>query len=108
MLLEALPHRHTHRGPFTDGPLPAGLVVGLQHDALVEGAALALVDGRLAYQRLAEIVGAAGRRQDLEPTARADVRRWSRAAADPVRDGVPACAFPAQAAQAGGRRGKCL
>src|SRR5437762_6063553 len=25
-LLEALPHRHTHRGPFAPGPLPTGLV----------------------------------------------------------------------------------
>jgi hypothetical protein len=33
-MLAALPHRHTHRGPFADGPLPAGLLVGLQHDAL--------------------------------------------------------------------------
>jgi hypothetical protein len=23
-MLEALPHRHTHRGPFEPGPLPAG------------------------------------------------------------------------------------
>jgi hypothetical protein len=36
-LLEAIPHRHTHRGPFDPGPLPAGLVPGLQHDALAEG-----------------------------------------------------------------------
>ena len=27
-LLEAVPHRHTHRGPFATGPLPAGLLPG--------------------------------------------------------------------------------
>jgi len=43
-LLEALPHRHTHRGPWASGPLPPGLLAGLQHDALAEGAQLALVD----------------------------------------------------------------
>ena len=43
-MLEAMPHRHTHRGPFAPGPLPAGLLAGLQHDALAEGATLALVD----------------------------------------------------------------
>src|SRR5437773_2125291 len=79
-LLAALPHRHTHRGPFAPEPLPTGLLAGLQHDALAEGATLALVDAALAYQRLADIVGAAGCRQDLEPAARADVRRWSGAA----------------------------
>jgi hypothetical protein len=96
-MLDALPHRHTHRGPFAPGPLPAGLLAGLQHDALAEGAQLVLVDQLLAYQQLADIVGAAGRRQDLEPLARAEVRRWSRAAADPARDGVPAHAIPGSA-----------
>ena len=102
-LLAALPHRHTHRGPFAPGPLPAGLLAGLQHDALAEGATLAVVDPALAYQRLADIIGAASRRQDLEPTVQADMRRWSRAEADPARDGVPARAFPAQASPQPGR-----
>ncbi len=47
-MLEALPHRHTHRGPFADGPLP-GLLAGLQHDALAESATLALVEPKLTY-----------------------------------------------------------
>src|SRR6516162_4969325 len=47
-LLEALPHRHTHRGPWDPGPLPPGLVAGLQHDVLSEGAQLALIDRALA------------------------------------------------------------
>jgi nitroreductase len=102
-MLAALPHRHTHRGPFAPGPLPTGLLAGLQHDALAEGATFALVDPALAYQRLADIVSAAGRRQDLEPADRADVRRWSRAAADSARDGVPAQAFTAKASRQRGR-----
>ena len=95
-LLEAMPHRHTHRGPFATGPLPAGLLAGLQHDALAEGAALAFIDRAIAYQKLAGIVGAAGRRQNLDPQAQADVRRWSRDTADPAHDGIPAHAFPRQ------------
>ena len=95
-LLEAVPHRHTHRGPFTDGPLPAGLVVGLQHDALAEGAALALVDGRLAYQRLADLVAAAARRGNPDPLARADIHRWTRDPASTAKDGIPASAFSAR------------
>jgi hypothetical protein len=102
-MLAALPHRHTHRGPFAPGALPAGLVAGLQHDALAEGATLALVDRALAYQQLTDIVSAAGRRQDLDPLAQAEVRQWSRDAADPARDGIPARAFPATADRQLGR-----
>jgi hypothetical protein len=102
-LLQALPHRHTHRGPWDPGPLPAGLVAGLQHDALAEGATLALIDRAIANQKLADIVGAAGHRQDLDPEAQEEVRRWSRAAADPARDGVPAHAFAAGAGRQPGR-----
>ncbi len=102
-MLQALPHRHTHRGPFALAPLPAGLLAGLQHDALAEGATLALVDRAFAYQQLADVVGAAGRRQDLDPLAQAEMRRWSRGAADPARDGVPAHAFPTGADRQPGR-----
>jgi nitroreductase len=102
-MLEALPHRHTHRGPFEPDPLPAGLLAGLQHDALAEGATLAIVDRVLAYEQLAAIIGATGRRQDLDPVARAEVRRWSRGAGSLARDGVPAQAFPAAVAREPGR-----
>jgi nitroreductase len=102
-MLEAVPHRHTHRGSFDPGPLPAGLFAGLQHDAQAEGATLAPVDPGIAYQQLADIVGAADRRQNLDAATRAEARRWSRAAADPARDGVSAHAFPAAAEDQPGR-----
>jgi hypothetical protein len=102
-LLAALPHRHTHRGPFAPGPLPAGLLAGLQHDVLAEGGTLAVVDPALAYQRLADIVDAASHRQDLDPVVQADVRQWSRSEAAPARDGIPASAFPAKASRQPGR-----
>ncbi len=102
-LLAAVPHRHTHRGPFCPDPLPAGLLAGLQHDALAEGATLVLVNRALAYQRLADIVGAARRKLDLDPAARADIRRWSREEGSLARDGVPAHAF---AARGSARRGR--
>jgi hypothetical protein len=94
-LLEALPHRHTHRGPWDPGPLPTGLVARLQHDALAEGAQFALIDRALAYQKLADLTRAAGHRQDHNPVARDEMRHWSRSAAEPAPDGVPAHAFPA-------------
>ena len=33
-MLAAVPHRHTHRGPFEPGLLPAGLLERLKDDAL--------------------------------------------------------------------------
>jgi hypothetical protein len=86
-LLEALPHRHTYRGSWDAGPLPPGLVAGLRHDALAEGAQLALVDRALAYHKLADLAGAAGHRQDHDPVAREEMRQWSRDAAEPAPDG---------------------
>ena len=107
-MLQALPHRHTHRGPFDARPLPSGLLAALQRDAFTEGATLALVDSAFAYQRLADIVTAASRRQDLDPVARAEVRRWARAADSAARDGVPGRAFPRAAFPewAGSQRGR--
>jgi hypothetical protein len=102
-MLKAVPHRHTHRGEFAPEPLPAGLLAGLQHDALAEGATLEPVNWGLAYQRLADVVSTASRKLDLDPHARAEIRRWSRSAASRARDGVPAHAFPAAA---GGRPGR--
>ena len=43
-LLHAVPHRHTHRGPFEPGPLPAGLVGRLRADAQAEGATLTEIE----------------------------------------------------------------
>jgi hypothetical protein len=92
-LLAAVPHRHTHRGPFADAPLPAGLMPALQHDALAENARLAVV-GHPGFEQLADIVRAVSRRQDLDPRAQADIRRWSRARGSQARDGIPAYALP--------------
>ena len=92
-MLAAVPRRHTHRGPFTADPLPAGLLAGLQNDALLEGATLALVDEGLGYARLARIAAAAARRGDLDPRSRAEVRRWTRHAVSTARDGIPPTAL---------------
>jgi hypothetical protein len=94
-MLEAVPHRHTHRGPFTAGALPPGLLAGLQNDALTEGATLAFIDKGLPYDRLARLVTAA-RRADADPGAQADIRRWTRSWGSPARDGVPPAALAAR------------
>jgi len=103
-MLEAVPHRHTHRGPYEPGELPAGLLAGLQHDALAERAELALVEGELAYQRLAAIVGVAASRLDLDPRVRAETRQWTRSADSHARDGIPAVAFSDRAQRRPRRR----
>lgn len=94
-MLAAVPRRHTHRGPFLPGPLPSGLLAGLQDDALTEGATLALVGKGLPYHRLAQFAAAAARRAELDPGERAEIRRWTRTAESPARDGVPATALAA-------------
>lgn len=91
-MLAAVPHRHTHRGPFLAEPLPPGLLAGLQNDALTEGATLALVGDGLPADRLARLVAAA-RRADLDPGERAGIRRWTRSQRNPAADGVPATAL---------------
>jgi hypothetical protein len=92
-MLTALPHRHTHRGAFDPGPLPTGLLPGLQHDALAEGATLALVTAPAQYEKLAALVAEATRMQARSAGSRAEIRRWTRPPGSPARDGVPAAAF---------------
>ena len=102
-MLQAVPHRHTHRGPFEPGPLPEGLLARLQHDAQAEGATLITVDSQRAHRKLAAILGAWSRRQHLDPASRAETRRWTREASSQARDGVPAHAFPAVPSRKPGR-----
>jgi nitroreductase len=108
-MLRAVPHRHTHRGPFEPGPLPEDLLVRLQEDAAAEGATLAVIDRGPAYQQLMAILAAWSRRRDLYPTShaevqsRAETQRWTREAGNEARDGVPAQAFPAGAGHEAGR-----
>ena len=104
-MLEAVPHRHTHRGPFEPVPLPAGLLTGLQRDASTEDATLAVIDPDQAGRKLAAILTAASQDQDLDPVSRAEILRWTRDDSGPARDGVPAHAFPAQPDRGPGSHG---
>ncbi len=102
-LVEAMPHRHTHRGPFSGQPLPRGLLIGLQHDAVVEHASLALIDRPATFEQLAGIVARSARSQSADEHARTDARTWARRPGSADRDGVPARAIPAQAGPRPGR-----
>lgn len=94
-LLQALPHRHTHRGPFDPGPLPAGLMAQLRREAADEGATLAVVDRVRGFERLADLTALARRDQDCDAAARADMQEWTRARGAAASDGVPDTAFAA-------------
>jgi hypothetical protein len=102
-MLAALPHRHTHRGAFDPGPIPAGLLPRLQHDALAEGAVLALAETAGQYGKLADLAAEAARMQEHNAGARAEIRRWSRPPGSPAMDGVPAAAFGPATSAAPGR-----
>ena len=92
-LLQALLHRHTHRGPFEPEPLPDGLIGNLEAEAAEEGATLALVDRVRAVERLADIVASATLASGRDEAAGAEMREWTRASGSGARDGVPATAF---------------
>ena len=94
-MLAAVPHRHTHRGPFSPEPLPAGLLPRLQHDAIAEGATLVLVDQR-SQGRLRDLVEAAARWQQRNPVIGDELREWTGARGSDTRDGVPPSAYPAR------------
>ena len=49
-MLQAAPHRHTHRDAFEPGPVPDGLVERLRDDAEAEGATLQRILLRAASQ----------------------------------------------------------
>jgi nitroreductase len=102
-MLAALPHRHTHRGAFDPGPLPAGLLASLQHDALAEGAKLALVDWTHGYPKLAALAAEAAKKEAADTAAREEILRWSREPGRTRRDGVPAEAFAPAGAGSPGR-----
>lgn len=91
--LAAVPHRHTHRGPFSAEPIPAGLLTRLQHDAVAEGASLVLLDPP-ARAQLRQLARVAARWQHRDPDIRVEVRQWTRPPGSTERDGVSAYAYP--------------
>ncbi len=91
-LITAVPHRHTHRGPFAPGEVPARLLTAMVTDAAAEGCELALITDPKLIARLARIVRGAAAQQHADPGITAELARWVRPLHSEARDGVPATA----------------
>jgi hypothetical protein len=89
-LLAAVPHRHTHRGPFSPGEVSRRLLAALAADAAAEGSELRYVEQRGLVSGLAALVDVAATEQDASAEISAETRGWLRPAGSQARDGVPA------------------
>lgn len=96
-LIAAVPHRHTHRGPFSPGEVPARLLDSLVTDAAAEGCELVFITDPQVVSRLSRLVRRAGAEQRANPEISAELARWVRPVGSLARDGVPATARPADA-----------
>jgi hypothetical protein len=89
-LIAAVPHRHTHRGPFGPGQVPERLLDDLVRDAAAEGADLVLLSDPGQIHGLARLTADASRAQRATGENSAEARSWARPAGSTARDGVPA------------------
>ncbi len=106
-LLAALPHRHTHRGPFAPGEIPARLLTEMRLDAAAEGGELVFVEDPALVTELAGLVSAAAEEQRASPEIAAELARWVQPPGSQARDGVPASARLAPEGEAReGERGR--
>lgn len=87
-LFEALPQRRTHRGGFSESPLPEGLRERLAVAAAEEGATLIWRDGR-GREELAELVASATLRLARSRAYRRELAGWVHGDAGMRRDGIP-------------------
>jgi nitroreductase len=91
-LVAAVPHRHTHRGPFAPGEVPVGLLTALQRDAAAEGSELIEVRDPALVAGLAGLAELAAAEQRADAGITAELSHWVRPAGSLARDGVPATA----------------
>lgn len=87
-LHDAVWRRHSSRRPFSDTPLPEGVVTRLHEAAHAEGARLRFAKGPVS-ERLLQLTAEAERRNEEDPERRAESRRRVR---DAGTDGIT---FPA-------------
>ena len=88
-LIAAIPHRHTHRGPFAPGRVSARLLAAMCGDAAAEGASLVLLNQPGQVRDLVRLTAAAGQAQQASPQIQAELQLWARPAGSVARDGIP-------------------
>ncbi|TMR90690.1 Acg family FMN-binding oxidoreductase [Nonomuraea basaltis] len=91
-------HR-THRGAFTDLPVPDRLVEALVQQAAAEGARLTPVRAPETVRVVATLTEAAQNVQSQDRVLSLEVIRWARPPGSARKDSVPADAYPAEPAQ---------
>ncbi len=107
-LITAVPHRHTHRGPFSPGQVPDRLLAAMVTDAVAEGCELALIGDTKVIAELDRLIRGAAAQQQADASITAELARWVRPLHSEARDGVPATARLAENAWASqsGRAGE--
>ncbi|MDF3142992.1 MULTISPECIES: hypothetical protein [unclassified Streptomyces] len=73
LLAHAMPHRHTHRGPFGAEPVPDTFLDELRDHARAEGTDLRIIDEPEKLRLLADLVRAAEDRQRADPRHAAEI-----------------------------------
>lgn len=96
-LLAAVPHRHTHRGPFSPSEISGRLLAALCADAVTEGAELALITEPESVAGLCAVVDRAAAAEHADPRIAAELRCWVQPPGSSDRDGIPARARVADA-----------
>jgi hypothetical protein len=91
-LLAALPHRHTHRGQFSPGDVPARLLAGMLKDAAYERAELIVMERPEQVDILSDLMLAAAADAAGRPEMASELRSWVHPAGMAGSDGIPACA----------------
>ena len=89
-LFAVIGQRHTNRNPFSDKPVPAGVLTELVEAARLEGATLHIL-GEGAAERVLDLTARADRAERAQAGYRAELAKWTGGHRDD--DGIPEAAF---------------
>ncbi|WP_285591621.1 hypothetical protein, partial [Herbidospora sp. NBRC 101105] len=91
---QEITRRRTHRGGFTDRPIPEGVLGSLVTEAAQESCRLIALTSETAVEMLAALTSVAQEAQAGDPNFDLEMIRWGRRPGSERRDGVPADAYP--------------
>ncbi|SDI08656.1 Nitroreductase [Sinosporangium album] len=96
MLFGEVERRRTHRGGFTDVPVPDGLIDALVREAAAVGVRLTPVLAPSGVRVIAALTAAAEEIQEHDLDFSLELLRWARPPGDERGEGVPAGGYPAE------------